>query len=77
MKQLEINDAHMYRLEEDSGGSLYLSVVCGGIGMYEVRLKLNDAEVARYKEGGSDYLRNLAYDVGKDVRRCSAPSSAS
>ena len=69
MKQLEINEECMYRLEEDSGGDLYLTVVCGGIAMHEVRLKLNAVEAAMYQEGGSDYLRNLAYDAAKGVRR--------
>lgn len=69
MKQVEINDASMYRLEEDTDGDLFITVVCGGIAMHEVRLKLNDAEAALYQVGGSDYLTNLAYKIGKGAYR--------
>ena len=65
MRELLRNMDRMYKLYED-GEQLVLSVVCGGIGMFEAKVVLTDGEKADYEEQGESYLDDLAYDIGKD-----------
>ena len=55
-----------YDLFEESDGSLVISVVCGTIGLYEARVRLNDEETRRYQEEGEAYLDDLATRIRKE-----------
>lgn len=42
------------------GGHLLLSVMCGGVGVYEVNFELTVDEATNYRESGSAYVDQLA-----------------
>jgi hypothetical protein len=42
---------------------LLLSVVCGGVGVYDVDFELTGEEIASYRQGGSVYVDQLANSV--------------
>lgn len=48
MKIVHKNDTKMFALFRDYDGSHYLDVVCGGIGLFEVRVKLTEEEIVRF-----------------------------
>jgi hypothetical protein len=52
------------------GGRLFLSVVCGGVGMYEMDLELTDGEAGSYRQTGSEYLDHLAGAVRSTPTDC-------
>lgn len=58
-ENLLVDRQEMYRLFEYEGG-LGLGVLCGGVGMYEVKIRLTEAEEARYREEGRDFLADLS-----------------
>lgn len=62
---IEHDAGRMYELSRNGNGEYTLCVVAGGFAMYEVTLKLNDDEIARYKTDGKTYLDDLAYQVAK------------
>lgn len=66
MKRIIKNEKHMYFLEEDERGALYLEVLCGRIGMYTVRIELNAEERTGYAEEGEDFLNELARTISWD-----------
>jgi hypothetical protein len=43
-----------------TGDRLFLSVVCGGVGVYDVDLELTVAEAASYRQIGKAYIDELA-----------------
>ncbi len=71
MKEVLRNDNKMYILFEDSDGSHVLSVMCGGIGMYEVKIRLEEADALRYTNEGEAYIEELAYDVARNSSKYS------
>jgi len=42
------------------GNRVFLSVVCGGVGVYEMEFELTDDEAESYRQAGSEYLDHLA-----------------
>ena len=58
----------MYELIQDNDAYM-LNVVCGGVGLYEVSVRLHDEELERFKEGGVDYLEGLVREVTNDPLR--------
>jgi len=58
-KNLVADRQGLYRLFEDEVG-LGLGVLCGGVGMYEVKIRLTEAEERRYREVGRGFLENLS-----------------
>jgi hypothetical protein len=68
MKELIRDVDRMYKLFQDEN-ELVLAVVCGGVGMFEVKVVLNDIEKSKYEELGRPYLDNLAYDIGKNTSK--------
>jgi hypothetical protein len=42
---------------------LLLSIVCGGVGVYDVDFELTGEEIASYRQAGSDYVDQLANSV--------------
>jgi hypothetical protein len=64
MKVLYSNDAEMFVVKQDeSSGELFLSVVVGGIGMYEVERKMTKEMVGRFNENPDALL-----EVVKEIR---------
>jgi hypothetical protein len=55
----------MYILFEDDGDYM-LSAMSGGIGMYEVKVRLDSGEIARYSNEGEEFIEALAYDIGRE-----------
>ena len=53
----------MHRLFEDENGYTYIGVICGGFASYEMKIKLNQDELASYQDSGKDSLDKLAYDI--------------
>jgi hypothetical protein len=51
---------------EQQGEGLVMIVLCGGVGLYEVKFLLNDAERLEYEDRGAEYLRELADDVRRN-----------
>ena len=41
-------------------------VLCGEIGLYEVKFVLNDAESFEHEDRGAEYLRELAHEVRRN-----------
>lgn len=66
MKEIINNEKYLYTLEENERGSLYLEVLCGGVGMYTVRIELNAEERAGYAEEGEEFLNELARTISWD-----------
>lgn len=62
-RDIFIDQERMYRLFRNERGRLGLGVLCGGIGMYEVKLLLDDEEQRGYEAGGQPYLNQLARDI--------------
>jgi hypothetical protein len=52
-----------YDLRQNRQGKWVLSVLCGGIGMYESTLVLNDEEIEMIEEYGEYYVEKIALDV--------------
>jgi hypothetical protein len=69
MKELIRSDELLYILEEDEQQTLFLGVLCGGVGVYEVRIRLTDEEREEYLAQGRDFLDRLSLDVAKDHER--------
>jgi len=44
----------------------FLEVVCGSVGIYEIKIQLNDEEIDNYKEKGKEYIENLVSDIQHD-----------
>lgn len=55
----------MYELSRDDDGDYHLCVLAGGIGIYEVKMKLNTQELDRYDSEGKSYLDDLAHSLAK------------
>jgi hypothetical protein len=62
-------EAWAWRLLESHSQELWLSVVCGTVGLYEINLQLSFEERNRYMESGIAAIAALAADI------CSRPSS--
>ena len=62
-RPLVINQESLFTLETDDLGALYLEVMCGGIAMFPVRVKLDSEETRRYHEDGVTFLKKLAYSI--------------
>jgi hypothetical protein len=61
-KELFVDNEGWYSLLEDENG-LLLAVMCGGIAMYEMKIRLTAEEFASYRELGKSYLDELARSV--------------
>jgi hypothetical protein len=66
MRELFRNERLMSSLLETDKGELIFSVVCGGIGMYEARIILNEEEKRRFEIEGEAFLDNLALSIAGD-----------
>lgn len=68
MNEVLRNQNKMYVLFEDHGNYV-LSAMSGGVGMYEMRVRLNSEEVARYRDEGEKFIESLAYEIGREPTR--------
>ena len=71
-KNLLVDQERMYRLFINERCQLGLAVLCGSIGMYEVKLLLDDEELLAYEVGGRTYLNELARDIAANQRKYEA-----
>jgi hypothetical protein len=55
-----------YVFSEDASGHYILTVVCGGVGVYEVTIRLNASQSESYKSDGLAYVAGLAEQVRHD-----------
>lgn len=51
-----------YSLSKD-GSDLYLSVLLGSVGMYEINIKLNDDETTEFNQKGEEYIDKLSEEI--------------
>ena len=58
-----------YTLYQDHHGQWIIEVLCGGIGMYLRRLKLNSEEIKTIEEWGEYYVEKIALDIAKHPAR--------
>ncbi len=54
-----------YSLYEE-GEELYLSVLCGSVGLYEIKIKLNKGEKEEYYKNGEEFIKNLSSEIRKN-----------
>lgn len=60
------NHERMFELVQEEDGAFVLSVVVGGIAMYEVRVRLDADEVARFNDEGASFIEDLVYLIAKN-----------
>jgi len=60
VKEIFRNERLMYTLKESEDGKQVLSVVCGGMAMYTVRLELDFSEREAFQKEGKTALDLLA-----------------
>jgi len=63
------NQEQMYELLVDDKDDLFLEVVCGGVGMYLVRIRLTGSERELYRQRGAAYVDELARDIVRNEVR--------
>lgn len=71
MKEIA-KEAWNYTFSEQKPGDYVLSVVCGGVGVYEFAIRLTAAQVSAYQQEGIPYISRLA----EQVRHNQAPFNA-
>lgn len=60
------DDFRMYTLWTSSCGNLFLTAMAGGIGLYEVTIKLDTGEADRFLNEGQPYLDDLVYRLSRE-----------
>lgn len=65
MKEIA-KEAWNYTFSEQQPGVYVLSVVCGGVGLYDFVIRLTPAQVAGYEQEGLPYISRLAEQVRHD-----------
>lgn len=58
-----IGEEHMSWLLFQNLDEMYLSVVCGTVGIFTVDIQLTQSEVLGYKSAGNSYIEQLASSV--------------
>jgi hypothetical protein len=61
MKEL-IKESWSHILYEKDG-ELILSVICGGVALFDVNIVLNEEERSTFEKHGQDYINTLAGDI--------------
>lgn len=57
-----------YSLYKDQHDAYWIEVVCGSIGLYEVKVKLLPDEVTKFKQD-PNYLKDLSYLIAHDPEK--------
>ncbi|SEJ05053.1 hypothetical protein SAMN05216327_105477 [Dyadobacter sp. SG02] len=65
MKEIA-KEAWNYTFSERGPGDYILSVVCGGVGLYDFAIRLTAPQVAAYEHEGIPYISRLAEQVRHD-----------
>lgn len=65
MKEIA-KEACNYTFSEQHPGDYLLSVVCGGIGLYDFVIRLNASQISAYEREGIPYISRLAEQVRYD-----------
>ncbi|WP_291041594.1 hypothetical protein [Dyadobacter sp. 50-39] len=65
MKEIA-KEAWNYTFSEQPSGDYVLSVVCGGVGVYEFVIRLTAVQAAAYEREGIPYISRLADQVRHD-----------
>ena len=60
------DNSQMYTLWSNTCGNLFLTAMAGGIGMYEVTIKLDTGEADRFVNEGKQYLDDLVYRISRE-----------
>lgn len=60
-----------WKLYSKNDDNFVLSVLCGGIGMYEFKTTLTPEELSAYESLGTGALDKLAYEIMKNSERFS------
>lgn len=60
MTVVEHNQDEMYELLKDEKGQFFLSILCGGVGVYEVYIRLTPEDVSDYLRNGTDSITQLS-----------------
>lgn len=53
----------MFEVVEVEGCGVFISVVCGGVGLYERRIKLTDSEIAAFRKRGRRACNRLVAEI--------------
>jgi len=61
----EIIKKSSYSLYRDRYGEFWIEVVCGTIGLYEIKVKLTEQEKSRFNSDPT-FLEDLAYMISKN-----------
>lgn len=65
MKEIA-KEAWNYTFSEQRPGDYILSVVCGGVGLFDFEIRLTAAQIAGYEREGIPYISRLAEQVRHD-----------
>jgi hypothetical protein len=68
MRELRKNQKLLYLLHESEDGDLFFTVTCGGVGMYNVKIKLTVEELDSFQDEGDQFLDSLAREIQKNSR---------
>ena len=60
------DDSRMNTFWSDTCGNQFLSAMAGGIGMYEVTIKLDTEETDKIVNEGQPYLDDLVYRLSRE-----------
>ncbi|KKD59670.1 hypothetical protein RN22_14585 [Grimontia sp. AD028] len=58
-----LDEENMSWLLFSNANDMYLSVVCGTIGVFTVEIQLTDSEISSYKSMGRSYIYQLANSI--------------
>ncbi|MBA4314383.1 hypothetical protein BSZ31_03050 [Limnobacter sp. SAORIC-690] len=70
-KDIFLDYYESYRLFENESGELFFGVLCGGVGMFEAKIKLSKEEIEKYQSEGQKYLKILAEDIRHNTSKYS------
>lgn len=63
------NESEFYFLYEDDLGNFVISILCGGVAMYEIKMNLNSDELQKFSIDGVNYLNGLVDDIRKNSEK--------
>jgi hypothetical protein len=55
-----------HRLERVPPDRYFLEVLCGGVAMYSVFLRLTPEQVSAYEAGGEEYVRRISRSISRN-----------
>ena len=65
MKEIA-KEAWNYTFSEQQPGDYILSVVCGGVGLYDFAIRLTATQITDYEREGIPYITRLAEQIRHD-----------